>query len=81
MVTGGGSVVSPGDVEVVAFVYHLYGVPVEVGEPRRSKLSGNVFELSATAREIDCASLEMEAARAATHSAVALRSAPSGGNT
>ncbi len=66
---------------MVSLVYDFDGVSVEVGEARRSKLSGNVLELSATAREIDCASLEMEAARAATHSAVALRSAPSGGNT
>ncbi len=66
---------------MVSLVYDFEGVSVQVCEARRSKLSGNVFELSATAREIDCASLEMEAAWAATHSAVALRRAPSGGNT
>ncbi len=72
---------SPCDVEMISLVYDFDRASVQVCEPRRSKLSGNVLELSATAREIDCASLEMEAARAATHSAVALRRAPSGGNT
>jgi hypothetical protein len=35
---------SPGDVQVIALVYHFRGVSVEVREARRSKLAGKVSE-------------------------------------
>jgi hypothetical protein len=81
LVAGGAVGVSPGYVEVVRLHQDFYGSPAGGPLRRRSSRAGKVFERSARPNDIDRASLEVERARDATHSAVALSRAPSGGNT
>jgi hypothetical protein len=66
---------------MISLVYDFDGSPEGPFSVRRSKALGKVPERSARASDVDCAAREVVAARAATHSAIALRSAPSGGNT
>lgn len=66
--------------EVIHLVDHLLGSRAPDADPLRSSGGGNTREESAIANDVDRATSEVERARDATHSAVALSSAAAGGN-
>lgn len=66
---------------MVALVYDLFGSGASVGDALGARRSGSSDKECPTAREVDSASSEVVRARDATHSAIALRTAPTGGRS
>jgi hypothetical protein len=66
---------------MVALVQDFFRAGAAVGDTLRLRRSGSVPEDLATPSEVDSASAEVERARDATNSAIALSRAPTGGNT
>ncbi len=67
--------------EVVSLVYGFFRAGASRGDSLRPRVREPVSDRRATAREVERASSEVIRARDATHSAIALRSAPTGGST
>lgn len=66
---------------MVSLVYHLFGSGAPRADPLRSSGGGSSCTESAIARDVDSAASEVERARDPTHSAVALSSAATAGDT
>ena len=67
--------------EVVYLGDHVLRSCAPGGDPLCLRRSGSSPERYPTASDVDCAALEVERARDATHSAVALRSAATAGDS